>query len=871
MIWKASRKSGVFHHLADMLSSLEAANGAKTSDARVWLDQGQRASLAGLGHRLCVGTDQLGMPGAILADEVGMGKTRIAVALALAVARAKGRTVVMVPPGLIHQWHREIQDVLRDAGNRRKTLPELRVCVVRGIDDLLEDQDPKEGGTEIGASNLILISHGLLNFRMQAGRRADDRIKAYLNLIRQQTDLSSALLDQTMCGQLQCLHNSKWHRDRLTAEMLRQGEPKREVFINFLLSRIGLLNLLVIDEAHKSKAHVDEKADREISSSLARLVERLALAAPATGALRRLALTATPFELGPENWGAIVSRCGGSPKDAADCVKESANFSKALKAVKLVTTPDTVGLFKAASKAFEVELSPWLIRRRKVDAANGSVLSRYVESYGRDYRRIDSVNAEAEGPKWPRAALAVEALSLMPEADVKGQKRLRLAMAQGFSLTTTIDAVPDGEDSDWSTAEQTALAEVPSQQNGRLKQRAEFWLKVLEPAGQNPYQHPALLAAVTAIESITMPTGTAAPEKVLIFGRFTAAMQRLTDLLNAREMVRRLVRFAAHQSDSARLADSRNWFWPGEVIPRDAAFQAAFMAAVEMDDIRKLLEAIDCAKAQSEIVKQLDRLIDAQYRKRRSQHESDLRRIDDFLKKSVDPVAARIRAADSRRLNCISALLEIAEDHLPRGEPINVEKAWNIFIEYNLLHLENGEEFKALERRLDAALEEYDGLSGRFARRLSGNTKLGTRRHLQNAFNRRHSWPMVLVAQSLVGREGLNLHKSCRTVVLFQPEWNPGVVEQQIGRIDRMGSLWEEMVARYVGDTPPKIRVVRIIFPGSYDEHNWAVLDARWNDYRAQMSGEVFSESELAEEGIGMLKAEVNKAAPRFPPTRCDT
>jgi ERCC4-related helicase len=864
MIWNASRKSGVFHHLDDMLSSLKAANGAKTDDARVWLDQGQRASLAGLGHRFCVGTDQLGRPGAILADEVGMGKTRIAVALALAVARAKGRTVVMVPPGLIHQWHREIQDVLRDAGNSRKRLPELRVCALRGIDDLLEDQDPKEGGAEIAASNLILISHGLLNFRMKAGRRADDRIKVYLNLIQQQTDLSSALLDQTMCGQLQCLHNSKWHPDRLTAEMLRQGEPKREVFINFLLSRIGLLDLLVIDEAHKSKVHVDEKSDREISSSLARLVERLALAAPATGALRRLALTATPFELGPENWGAIVSRCGGSPKDATACVKASANFSKALKAVKLVTTPDTVGLFKAASKAFEVELSPWLIRRRKVDEANNSVLSRYVKKHGRDYRQIESSIAKVDGPIWPRAALAVEALSLMPDADVKGQKRLRLAMAQGFSLATTIDAVPDGEKNDWSTAELLALDETQSQRQTdpkrRLEQRAKFWLKVLEAAGRTPFQHPALLRAVTEIESITAPTGTAAPEKVLVFGRFTAALRNLTDLLNARELIRRLMVFKDDPD-----APPSKWVWHGEVLPDDKDFQAAFNAALEMEDMVRLLNGADY----DDLVK----LVAKQYGKHRYLRQKDFEGIRRFVQDTSDPALRLFRLQDVLLRPLASALIEILDEHRARGREIRPHEAWDEF-KRDLAQLEEeaGDvEDRGLAKKISAALEEYKGLSGRFARRLAGGMEASTKQHLQNAFNRRSSWPMVLVAQSLVGREGLNLHKSCRTVVLYQPEWNPGVVEQQIGRVDRMGSLWEEMVASHMGKTPPKIRVLRIVFPGSYDEHNWAVLDARWSDYRAQMSGEVFSESELAEEGIGMLKAEVNKAAPRFPPTRCDT
>ena len=126
---------------------------------------------------------------------------------------------------------------------------------------------------------------------------------------------------------------------------------------------------------------------------------------------------------------------------------------------------------------------------------------------------------------------------------------------------------------------------------------------------------------------------------------------------------------------------------------------------------------------------------------------------------------------------------------------------------------------------------------------------------------------MVLVAQSLVGREGLNLHRSCRSVVLFQPEWNPAVVEQQIGRVDRMGSFWEEMVERHdSNDHPPKIRVLRVEFSGTYDEHNWKVLNHRWDNYRAQMNGEVFMPDQQDDPELQKLKLRVNQATPDFSP-----
>lgn len=54
-----------------------------------------------------------------------------------------------------------------------------------------------------------------------------------------------------------------------------------------------------------------------------------------------------------------------------------------------------------------------------------------------------------------------------------------------------------------------------------------------------------------------------------------------------------------------------------------------------------------------------------------------------------------------------------------------------------------------------------------FCRSLDGEVKPETRRAIQSGFNRRESGPHVLIAQSQVGREGLNLHKACRRVFLF--------------------------------------------------------------------------------------------------------
>ena len=175
--------------------------------------------------------------------------------------------------------------------------------------------------------------------------------------------------------------------------------------------------------------------------------------------------------------------------------------------------------------------------------------------------------------------------------------------------------------------------------------------------------------------------------------------------------------------------------------------------------------------------------------------------------------------------------------------------------------------WRALEERL---AEEYNRPEGGYARLMYGNTKPATRRFLQLAFNRIQSHPRVLVAQSLVGREGLNLHKACRTVILLHPEWNPGVVEQQIGRVDRIGSLWERKLKEVIENAPhdqiPKIEVYPVIFQGTYDEKNWQVLRERWDDLRAQLHGVVISPRIARNNVDAVIVDELNRAAPNFSP-----
>ena len=69
--------------------------------------------------------------------------------------------------------------------------------------------------------------------------------------------------------------------------------------------------------------------------------------------------------------------------------------------------------------------------------------------------------------------------------------------------------------------------------------------------------------------------------------------------------------------------------------------------------------------------------------------------------------------------------------------------------------------------------------------------------------------PYILLCTE-IAREGIDLHLWCRRIVQYDLDWNPALMEQQIGRVDRIGSLSRR--------TSRPVEVVWAWMPGSYEE-----------------------------------------------------
>lgn len=850
------------------------------------LNEGQCASLRGIATRLPNN-------GVVIADEVGMGKTRIAVALTRSVVAAGGRVLILVPPGLGFQWRAE----LRDGG---VAAPDLLRTLWQYLSVWSPDGPPQTPWFE---HDVVLLSHMFTRWRLGPGCDpwrwallpavyAHARRAAHPHsLLWRHEKLADSWVQGAArsiveaVGSLQDPARPASQRDNpavsLLAELVTRiqwqaaldgGSYRRHEGLRADLERVvglglGVFDLVIIDEAHKSRGD---------DSSLARILDGVVLAGKT---MRHLGLTATPVELDVGQWRHTLRRIGVEPKGLSG--PDGDIFDRYAQACRQVRqSPDnraTREAFGRAAEAFKAALKDVLLRRDKREVAAVQAFAAHTGLPFHAYREEREVSVETLhlGPAWKQAVCAAEALSVVARgSDDSFSKRLRLTMGSGYGIAALVDQVrrDSAEGDDPLAADLAEAPDAASPVADKRAQRAAWWREVIGGAfggdGDPLYEHPALLAAVEAIEEVTR-TG----EKVLVFGRFTLPLQALERLLNARQMLRALdagepwAQAKVHDGEwSAIQAAHRQFGWAGAADRHalDARLRRQYR---ELDNRRRdfrtgLLERLDAglpATGRSRKVFEVFRQAVA----REAGHGDGVLAL---VAQALHELAAGERDTGAARplAGAFAALLDaVCEPEDDEGEgPEGDDQALTAVAAEAL--------WETLEARLR---EEFNRPEGGFARLMYGGTEPQTRRFLQLAFNRAGSHPRVLIAQSRVGREGLNLHRACRTVVLLHPEWNPGVVEQQIGRVDRVDSLWERQLAERLGqgagDAPwPRILVRPVVFRGTYDERNWDVLRERWDALRAQLHGVVISPRLSETFGVPAdLVAEINGAAPCFSPT----
>jgi hypothetical protein len=829
--------------------------------------------------------------GVVLADEVGTGKTRIACAVVHAVLEAGGRAAVVVPHGLMHQWIAESRKLRADS-RAPKVLTTL-AAFIHSDPVVTNDMFP-----DCRSPEWWLISHG---FRVpqvrqasywwrialpslvrshlapqeerEDGRTTIGKILIRLDALKGQKWKGWAVLDRIAESTARGITRQRTLRDRLEALPLVQftdvadnsaliksfqseGDAKR-VTEELLGYWLGEFDLVVIDEAHKSRGEVDVEGTAlgaVEGTVLARLVDAL-LKQPNGG--RRLCLTATPMELELSQWLDLLARArsGFDPTRGRQVVQRLHDAAR--RAAVAPDEGDRLDELCAAARDFSRALAPHVTRRRRDEdplVASFRAGAKLPDGFPHPHRRLERVQigwtrTVGRNSPWLDVLFAAECMSQSARglslADTEGWPRaVRDAYTKLSAGHVSIDLS--------ETTEPLRVPEpgvVDGHTGGKIA-RVAYWYRRLREGRRRVVdgfahvpgvefdpdaEHPRIIAAVNEIEKWT-----AQREKVLVFGVFLHPLRLLRDVLNVRHALRaadagRPIAHAVH-SDPALLGIAMRQVQQ----LRDEGALKGRLAIENGNEMRRALQ--ESHKAYERLRRHVRQGAKKPLKAWRADpsllagapgdHELEAALQDHLVSFILDDFLATTSGSERPTRERLDALAEeFLKDYLrPLLGELGDEDA--------------GDEDRA-ELRQDALrralFEDYDGRQSLHARLLQGATRWETRRYLQAAFNRPGASPWVLVAQSQVGREGLNLHESCRVVVQFHAEWNPAVLEQQIGRVDRKGSRWERLAQAWLQGgtqgTPPFVEVRQLVFEGTYDAFQWDRVMRRQHVFDASLFG----------------------------------
>lgn len=902
--------------------------------------------------------DQLAKPGrrgVLVADEVGMGKTRIVMGAILSVLESGGTVAAVVPPGLLYQWKKEWDDFLTSLSSPANK--DYSPIILRSYNSLLEKTNldfPLSANMgkwllishQFGPPRLAINSHSWrysLPIFVKAQQQYDQgRLRnSHWQYVKNTYDAYDCLEEPaekcSNCGKCarcklgvlkkaaQFLRKeSRWRLFNDIPERALESEQAKENLKEWfsgdygkamLGELLGSIDLVVIDEAHKNRSE-----DSKLEVNLSQIIRR-------NPAARHIAMTATPMELNPEQWEDLFSRIGEGETFREKVQGIITEFDTAHREANKY--PDmrnkVLGLAEKSAR-FKEALKPFVTRRIRIRQVEMlKLLNLKPEDCAkrahphRDHSRPVKIEFSGVEEKWKPSILALEAIGKAAKGCPTDSQELnhllgRLKIsdsryAAGQSCDTTVDEDPDDYDkldsviAEYLDANDKGEAEPPTRHiMGKLR-RIQYWRKILKRGDRDLAGHPRIQRVANSIdEAIWGKGGHLKREKILVFGTYKKPLHTLSDVLNHRAVLRFLDR--KPQTDS--------------VEPPVPAVDSCLKNIDRIWREYTRLEVNDAIRLRR-IFSSKDQLVQAlekgahSYRSIRNRLTEHINK--DFAKtlpgdasiSDSDKVAQLLRDRLVNELICRGD----TSSHLQPAEIKN--RALRIWVEYlesyfakeseeteNLTQISewkkpvwftgSEDQIKRLDQIVDNLSQEElanmvkretDHISGRlgfFARTLDGDVKRETRHVLQAQFNSKDSFPQVLIAQSQVGREGLNLHKACRTVIQFHSEWNPGVIEQQIGRVDRIDSFWEEKAIEYsrvhedsvASDEFPKIDIRSVVFDGTYDYFQYNVSKNRKETLNAHLFGELLNEEALEKMPFGgdwdVLRNSLKESSPEFAP-----
>lgn len=847
--------------------------------------------------------------GVIIADEVGLGKTRLALLAMLATLEEGGSVVAVIPPGLIFQWEQEAEAVCAALDRQGVVLSQAwKSTPVRTYADLfhaLSEREkyplaaPKQGRWVLLSQTFdmyrvrgnaqawrfelptLIRAHWAIKSKKRGNNRwihywkqrgGDSRSFEDHNWLFNQDKAAKFLSTHRFPNDIKALFEDERLRpnrgDEIAAEdsctaYFREEQGGRKL-LRFLIGRlIGPVDLLVIDEAHKSREEGDEPRKR-----LGRLLDGT-LQLPEQH--RRISMTATPIELGPEQWIALLRRTGLTAEQLDPLRVKIDNFASALSRAQ--DYPDQQGALQQlgiASQAFAEALRPFVTRRRRLNQGEMRKLVPSELTGAHPHRALGTCTIEIEGldDGWRSMVLALEGQGLAAKGLDGIEHRQRQAdIRYSSGLSCEFDLPEPTAEQELSRKERRMLAWAATQR--RLS------VQIAGSDGHWLWRHPRVVRAADRVEELCEFRGLSPREKVLVFGRFSEPMRALRDTLNARHILRILdlggLGFLPKLKDEGDEPLLMHVYSTQNRANRfTGALCGARLGSGKLRELRRTAqERYDSTRDRLLHLLNIERedwmmqLPRSEYLLSLKQsHRADCTKLVEIIRSDVFDVLLQQRA-DMEKIT-LAELLPVVKrvwrEHIAciLNRDDDVQDAAEVIEQIKSPRSRAPKVSEDLvPAKLPSFLTQYldhEPRSG-FCRLLNGEVKQETRRAIQTAFNRRETGPYVLIAQSQVGREGLNLHKACRRVFLFHPEWNPGVLEQQIGRVDRIESLWTQMAKEWMaqhglvngtGGSFPRIEVESLVFRGTYDQHQANVLGRRRTSLNAQLFGALLDEESLA-------------------------
>ncbi len=832
-------------------------------------------------------------PGVILADEVGMGKTYVALAVAVSVVEAtqgERPVVVMVPPSVREKWPREWdvfrQLCLKDGSTWIRATPE---AVVRPAPFFKLLDDPPRS-----RNHIIFLTHGALTnalvdpftrlalIRRALGRKSlaeqrrvfprwADRVLPGTQHFRNPR-LVEALLDQ----------NPRHWRSTLRRALVDPGDDPVPDALLRVLPRVDItplvealadlplrtganverrlmrvrkavqpavqevwrrcmremeieLPLLILDEAH----HLKNRGTRFAGLFASPEAEKDAdlLRGPFASVFdRMLFLTATPFQLGHHELVEVLRRFTairwGDGLERAAYLSDLDRLERALSAAQTAALrldqawgwlrPEEVGALggaawwrepdnaelpdsvrSAARRLGEVQermreaeelVRPWVIRHVRPDkeARRAVRAGRAILGNGSGDRGL-----EVEGPAVLPFLLAARVQAIVASDARLGGTRARAYFAEG--LASSFEAYRD-------TRERQQLREsiddAEAEESRELPPEASWYLAHLDRAlpkgGSVVRAHPKIAATAKRVLELWC-----AGEKAVVFCFYVRTGRALRAHIS-HAIQEHVVREAARK------------------LKMDSGDTSRIVTEVERLSLRFFDPDAPVTKAATSTVEGLFADLDLRDDERQQAVDVVLRflRTPSFLVRHTDLAEKNRVRAFERALGQTDASGRSLRDKLEGfGQFLVdrvVEERAELLAALGTIH--TGTIFASAEDALIPG-EVADGREALVpnVRLANGEVSREARRRLMLTFNTPF-FPEVLISSAVMG-EGVDLHHECRHTVHHDLDWNPSVLEQRTGRLDRLGSKSEI--------TGLPIVIYEPFLEGTQDEKQYRVVKDR--------------------------------------------